>query len=473
MTNAQKEYRQEKDFLGEKQIEADVYYGIQTLRAKENFPITGYRIHEEMINALAIVKKAAALANMDVKRLYEGIGNAIVQAADEILEGKWHDQFIVDPIQGGAGTSMNMNANEVIGNRALEIMGHKKGEYIHLSPNTHVNMSQSTNDVFPTAIHISTLKLLDKLLDTMAHMLSVFKDKAKQFDSVIKMGRTHLQDAVPIRLGQEFEAYSRVLERDIKRIKQSRQHLYEVNMGATAVGTGLNADPRYIEQVVKHLADISGLPLVGAGHLVDATQNTDAYTEVSAALKVCMMNMSKIANDLRLMASGPRAGLAEISLPARQPGSSIMPGKVNPVMAELINQIAFQVIGNDNTICLASEAGQLELNVMEPVLVFNLLQSISIMNNGFRSFTDHCLAGIEANEKRLKQYVEKSVGVITAVNPHLGYEAAARIAREAIMTGQSVRDLCLQNDVLTEEELDIILNPYEMTKPGIAGKDLL
>ncbi|MHA6486061.1 aspartate ammonia-lyase [Bacillus cabrialesii] len=473
MLNGQKEYRVEKDFLGEKQIEADVYYGIQTLRASENFPITGYKIHEEMINALAIVKKAAALANMDVKRLYEGIGQAIVQAADEILEGRWHDQFIVDPIQGGAGTSMNMNANEVIGNRALEIMGHKKGDYIHLSPNTHVNMSQSTNDVFPTAIHISTLKLLEKLLKTMEDMHSVFKQKAQEFDSVIKMGRTHLQDAVPIRLGQEFEAYSRVLERDIKRIKQSRQHLYEVNMGATAVGTGLNADPEYIKQVVKHLADISGLPLVGADHLVDATQNTDAYTEVSAALKVCMMNMSKIANDLRLMASGPRAGLAEISLPARQPGSSIMPGKVNPVMAELINQIAFQVIGNDNTICLASEAGQLELNVMEPVLVFNLLQSISIMNNGFRSFTDNCLKGIEANEKRLKQYVEKSAGVITAVNPHLGYEAAARIAREAIMTGQSVRDLCLQHDVLTEEELDTILNPYEMTKPGIAGKELL
>ncbi|WGD77845.1 aspartate ammonia-lyase [Bacillus subtilis] len=473
MLNGQKEYRVEKDFLGEKQIEADVYYGIQTLRASENFPITGYKIHEEMINALAIVKKAAALANMDVKRLYEGIGQAIVQAADEILEGKWHDQFIVDPIQGGAGTSMNMNANEVIGNRALEIMGHKKGDYIHLSPNTHVNMSQSTNDVFPTAIHISTLKLLEKLLKTMEDMHSVFKQKAQEFDSVIKMGRTHLQDAVPIRLGQEFEAYSRVLERDIKRIKQSRQHLYEVNMGATAVGTGLNADPEYIKQVVKHLADISGLPLVGADHLVDATQNTDAYTEVSASLKVCMMNMSKIANDLRLMASGPRAGLAEISLPARQPGSSIMPGKVNPVMAELINQIAYQVIGNDNTICLASEAGQLELNVMEPVLVFNLLQSISIMNNGFRSFTDNCLKGIEANEKRLKQYVEKSAGVITAVNPHLGYEAAARIAREAIMTGQSVRGLCLQHDVLTEEELDIILNPYEMTKPGIAGKELL
>ncbi|AAU25578.2 aspartate ammonia-lyase [Bacillus licheniformis] len=470
---AEMTYRTEKDFLGEKKIPADVYYGIQTLRAAENFPITGYKIHEEMIKALAVVKKAAALANMETKRLYKGLGDAIVQAADEILEGKLHDQFIVDPIQGGAGTSMNMNANEVIGNRALELLGHNKGEYIHLSPNTHVNMSQSTNDVFPTAIHISTLKLLEKLLDTMEYMLDAFKKKARDFDHVIKMGRTHLQDAVPIRLGQEFEAYSRVIERDIKRIKQSRQHLYEVNMGATAVGTGLNADPRYIENVVKHLAEISGLPLVGADHLVDATQNTDAYTEVSAALKVCMMNMSKIANDLRLMASGPRAGLAEISLPARQPGSSIMPGKVNPVMAELINQIAFQVIGNDHTICLASEAGQLELNVMEPVLVFNLLQSISIMNNGFRSFTDHCVAGIEANEKRLKAYVEKSAGVITAVNPHLGYEAAARIAREAILTGQSVRDLCLQNDVLTEEELDLILNPYEMTKPGIAGAELL
>ncbi|KOA80331.1 aspartate ammonia-lyase [Bacillus altitudinis] len=466
-------YRYEKDFLGEKEIPADVYYGVQTLRAKENFPITGYRMHEELIRAFAIVKKAAAQANMEVGRLYEGIGNAIVQASDEVIEGKYHEYFIVDPIQGGAGTSMNMNANEVIGNRALEIMGHQKGEYIHLSPNTHVNMSQSTNDSFPTAIHIAVLKQLDILLETMQAMHDVFQKKAKEFDHVIKMGRTHLQDAVPIRLGQEFEAYSRVLSRDIKRINQSKQHLYEVNMGATAVGTGLNADPRYIEIVVKKLADISGLPLVGAEHLVDATQNTDAYTEVSAALKVCMMNMSKIANDLRLMASGPRAGLAEIALPARQPGSSIMPGKVNPVMAELINQIAFQVIGNDHTICLASEAGQLELNVMEPVLVFNLLQSISIMNNGFRSFTDHCLADIEANEKRLKEYVEKSAGVITAVNPHLGYEAAARIAREAILTGQSIRDLCLQNDVLTEEELDIILNPYEMTKPGIAGAELL
>ncbi|WP_129692080.1 aspartate ammonia-lyase [Gottfriedia acidiceleris] len=465
--------RIEKDFLGEKEIPADAYYGVQTLRAVENFPITGYKIHEELIKALAIVKKAAALANVETKRLYEGNGKAIAEAAQEIIEGKWHDQFIVDPIQGGAGTSMNMNANEVIANRALEILGKEKGDYFCISPNSHVNMSQSTNDAFPTAIHIATLNMLDKLLNTMKYMRDVFDLKAKEFDHVIKMGRTHLQDAVPIRLGQEFEAYSRVLGRDIKRVEQSRQHLYEVNMGATAVGTGLNADPRYIELVVKQLAEISGLSLVGAEHLVDATQNTDAYTEVSAALKVCMMNMSKIANDLRLMASGPRAGLGEISLPARQPGSSIMPGKVNPVMAEVINQVAFQVIGNDHTICLASEAGQLELNVMEPVLVFNLLQSINIMNNAFRAFTDNCLKGIEANEDRMKEYVEKSVGLITAVNPHIGYEVAARIAREAILTGKPIRELCLKYDVLSEEELDLILDPFEMTHPGIAGAVLL
>jgi aspartate ammonia-lyase len=473
VTEIKANVRIEKDFLGEKEVPVNAYYGIQTLRAVENFPITGYIIHEELIKALAIVKKAAALANMETKRLYEGAGNAIIEAAEEIIDGKWHDHFIVDPIQGGAGTSMNMNANEVIANRALELMGKERGDYFHISPNSHVNMAQSTNDAFPTAIHIATLNMLEKLLDTMEYMHGVFEQKAKQFDWVIKMGRTHLQDAVPIRLGQEFEAYSRVIARDIKRIKQSRQHLYEVNMGATAVGTGLNADPRYIERVVEHLADISGLSLVGAEHLVDATQNTDVYTEVSAALKVCTMNMSKIANDLRLMASGPRTGLGEITLPSRQPGSSIMPGKVNPVMAEVINQVAFQVIGNDHTICLASEAGQLELNVMEPVLVFNLLQSISIMNNAFRAFTDYCLKGIEANEERMKEYVEKSAGIITAVNPHIGYEVAARIAREAILTGQPIRELCLKYDVLSEEELDLILDPYEMTHPGIAGAVLL
>ena len=470
---ATKDIRIEKDFLGEKEVPSVAYYGVQTLRAVENFPITGYRIHPSLITAMAIVKKAAALANIDTGYLAKDVGHEIAEAAQEIVDGKFHDQFIVDPIQGGAGTSINMNTNEVIANRALERMGYEKGEYAKISPNTHVNMAQSTNDAFPTGIHIATLMMLEKLLITMEELHSAFCEKAKEFDHVIKMGRTHLQDAVPIRLGQEFEAYSRVLERDIKRIKQSRQHLYEVNMGATAVGTGLNANPTYIEQVVKHLRTFSGFPLVGAEHLVDATQNTDAYTEVSAALKVCMMNMSKIANDLRIMASGPRVGLAEIQLPARQPGSSIMPGKVNPVMAEVINQVAFQVIGNDHTICLASEAGQLELNVMEPVLVFNLIQSISIMNNGFRVFREYCIKGITANEELLKQYVEKSVGIITAVNPHIGYEAASRIAREAIETGKSVRELCLEHGVLTEEELDIILDPFEMTHPEIAGASLL
>ncbi|WP_433745788.1 aspartate ammonia-lyase [Falsibacillus pallidus] len=467
------DFRIEKDFLGSKEVPANAYYGVQTLRAVENFPITGYRIHTELIKAMAMVKKAAAMANMEVKSLYSGIGEAIVKAADEMIEGKWHDHVLVDPIQGGAGTSINMNVNEILANRALEIMGKEKGQYQFCSPNSHVNMSQSTNDSFPTAMHIAVLNLQEKLIGTMEQMHEVFQAKAKEFSHVIKMGRTHLQDAVPIRLGQEFEAYSRVIERDIKRIKQSRQHLYELNMGATAVGTGLNAYPRYIELVVPYLAEISGLPFQGAEHLVDATQNTDAYTEVSSSLKICMINMSKIANDLRLMASGPRAGLGEITLPARQPGSSIMPGKVNPVLPELINQVAFQVLGNDQTISLASEAGQLELNVMEPVLIFNLLQSISIMNNAFTTFTEHCVKGITANEDRMKEYVEKSVGVITAVNPHIGYEVAARIAREAILNGSPIRDLCLKYDVLTEEELNLILDPYEMTHPGIAGAALL
>ncbi|WP_243767144.1 aspartate ammonia-lyase [Paenibacillus agricola] len=465
--------RVEKDFLGEKAVPAEVYYGIQTLRAVENFPITGYRVHEAMIVAMAMVKKAAALANMEIKQLTPSLGNVIVQAADEIIAGNWHDQFIVDPIQGGAGTSFNMNANEVIANRAIELSGGQKGDYFLISPNSHVNMSQSTNDCFPTAVHIATLSLIEKLLATMEDLHGAFRSKALDFEGVIKMGRTHLQDAVPIRLGQEFEAYGRVLERDIKRIKQAHVALYEVNMGATAVGTGLNADLLYISRVVEILGGVSGLPLIHAEHLVDATQNTDVYTEVSASLKICMINMSKVANDLRLMASGPRAGLGEINLPARQPGSSIMPGKVNPVMCEVVNQVAFQVIGNDHTICLASEAGQLELNVMEPVLVFNLLQSLSMMNQVFGVFKAYCIDGIEVNAGRCKEHVEQSVGVITALNPHLGYEASSRIAREATITGRSVRELCILYNVLTEQELDCILDPYQMTQPGIAGKLLI
>lgn len=466
-------FRIEEDFLGKKEIPEGAYYGIQSLRAVENFPITGYKIQSELIVAIAMVKKSAALANMKVGHLDSRLGQAIVHASDEVISGKWHDHFVTDPIQGGAGTSINMNANEVIGNRAIELLGGKKGDYSVLSPNSHVNMSQSTNDAFPSAIHIATLMKIEQLLETMEILRESFGKKAEQFDHVIKMGRTHLQDAVPIRLGQEFAAYGRVIARDIQRIAQTRENLYTVNLGATAVGTGLNAEPDYIKEAVSLLAQCSGFPLLPAEDLVDATQNTDAYTEVSSALKICMVNMSKVANDLRFMASGPYTGLGEISLPARQPGSSIMPGKVNPVMCELINQTAFQVMGNDLTINLASEAGQFELNVMEPVLVFNLLQSLSIMNQAFTVFKAYCLDGIVANEQQCKEYVEKSVGTITALNPHLGYERAAKIAKEAMQTGRSVRELCLEYRVLTAEQLDMILDPYEMTKPGVAGASLL
>jgi aspartate ammonia-lyase len=465
--------RIERDFLGDKEVPVDAYYGVQTLRAVENFPITGYQIHDELIRSLAIVKKAAALANIDAGRLDARLGRAIADAADEIIQGKWHQEFIVDPIQGGAGTSINMNTNEVIANRAIEMLGGQKGDYSFISPNSHVNMAQSTNDSFPTAIHIAVISLIDKLVMTMETLHTAFGKKAIEFDDVIKMGRTHLQDAVPIRLGQEFEAYKRVLERDMFRILGTRAHLYEVNMGATAIGTGLNADLNYMKRVVELLADISGFPIVGANNLVDATQSTDVYTEVSSALKVCMINMSKIANDLRLLASGPRAGLNEIRLPERQPGSSIMPGKVNPVMCEVVNQVAFQVIGNDHTISLASEAGQLELNVMEPVLVLNLLQSLTIMNQVFKVFAKYCIEGIEANTDICQAYVDGSVGIITALSPYLGYETSAKIAHEAIESNRPVRELCLEHKIMTEEKLDIILNPYEMTHPGIAGSAVL
>lgn len=466
-------FRAEHDFIGEKEVPATAYYGVQSLRGKENFPITGEKAQPSLIKAIAMVKKAAALANKDVGLLEPELCAAMVQACDELIAGRHADQFIVDPIQGGAGTSFNMNANEVIANRALEIMGKPLGQYDFLSPNNHVNMGQSTNDAFPTAIHVATLMDLDTLIAEMRRMHKAFMVNAEKFHGMIKMGRTHLQDAVPIRLGQEFEAYARVTGRDIDRINTCGKNLYAVNLGATAVGTGLNADPKYITLAVKHLAEISGYPIVGAEHLVDATQNTDAYTEVSAALKVCMMNMSKIANDIRMMASGPRCGLNELNLPPRQPGSSIMPGKVNPVMAEVVNQVAFQVIGNDNTICLASQAGQFELNVMEPVLVYNLLQSISIMRNVFRVFREFLLEGLTANEERMRAYVENSVGIITAVSPHIGYEASAMIAKEAINTGKPVRELLLREKLLAPEELDVILHPLEMTKPGIAGFEIL
>lgn len=456
--------RIEKDFLGEKEVPDHVYYGIQTMRATENFPITKERMHPELIRAIGIVKKAAAISNYLVNDLPKEVGMAIVEASDEVISGKLNDHFIVDPIQGGAGTSFNMNANEVIANRALEILGHEKGDYAKISPNNHVNMSQSTNDAFPTAIKIATLQLVNELLETMEQFVNELKAKEQEFDSVIKMGRTHLQDAVPIRLGQEFGAYRSVIQRDIERVARTKIHLSEVNMGATAIGTGLNANAEYIENVAEQLRTFSELPLKTAGNLIDSTQNTDAYTELSSTLKISMINLSKMANDLRLMASGPRAGLSEINLPLRQPGSSIMPGKVNPVMAEVMNQIAFQVIGNDHTISLASEAGQFELNVMEPVLVYNLLQSLTIMKNGIQVFREYCISGITANTEQMREYVEKSIGTLTALSPYIGYEMSSKIARESFETGVPIKDLCLHYKVLTNDELDTLLNPYQMTE---------
>ncbi len=467
------QYRVEEDLLGKKEVPASAYYGIQTVRARENFNITGYTIDKELIVAIAKVKKAAALANMEIDRLDRTIGQAIVQAAEEIIEGKFHDQFIVDPIQGGAGTSINMNANEVIANRALEILGEKKGNYEVIHPNTHVNMAQSTNDAFPTAVRIATLNFITRLEKTLKELADTFLEKGKEFDHIIKMGRTHLQDAVPIRLGQEFTAYGRVVSRDYERIKKLYEPLYEINLGATAVGTGINADPQYMKRAVEILKELTGYPLKNAEDLVDATQNTDAYTEISSALKICMINISKISNDLRLMASGPRAGFGEIKLPARQPGSSIMPGKVNPVICEVVNQVAFQVVGNDQTISIASEAGQFELNVMEPVLIFNLHQSLRMMDQVLTTFREFCLEGIEANIEVCEKYVNESIGIITALNPHVGYKVASRVAKEALETGIPVREIILRDKILSEVAVDQILDPFEMTKPGIAGEPLL
>lgn len=465
--------RVEKDFLGEKQVPAAAYYGIQTMRAVENFPITGVPVHPELIEALAHVKRAAALANKKTRMLPASIADAIVRAAEEVAEGSLSDQFIVDSIQGGAGTSINMNMNEVLANRALELLGHGKGEYFHCNPNNHVNMSQSTNDAIPTAIRLASYKLSLKLTETLKQLKAAFESKEHEFNDVIKMGRTHLQDAVPIRMGQEFGAYAAVIGRDIVRISRATDSLLAVNMGATAVGTGLNAKPEYIEEVVRLMAEDFGIPIHAATNLVDATQNTDAYTELSASLKVCAVNLSKIANDIRLMASGPRAGLFELTLPPRQPGSSIMPGKVNPVMAEVVNQTAFQVIGNDHTICLASEAGQFELNVMGPVLAFNLLQSLKILRNAVDVFIRFALDGLQANREGCAAYVHDSFGIVTALNPHLGYEVAAQLVKEALRTGIPIKELILEKHLLTKEEMDVILDPIQMTTPGIAGEWLL
>ena len=470
MTENEMEFRVEKDSIGTKDVPENVYYGVQSLRAAENFHITGLNMHPEIINSLAYIKKAAAITNCEAGLLDKRRTEAIVQACDEILEGKFREDFIVDPIQGGAGTSLNMNANEVIANRAIEILGGKKGDYSVVNPNDHVNCGQSTNDVIPTAGKMTSLRLLKKLKKQLLRLHSALEQKADEFDSVIKMGRTQLQDAVPIRLGQEFKAYSVAILRDLNRMDKAMDEMRTLNMGGTAVGTGLNADESYLRRIVPNLSEISGMDLVQAYDLIDATQNLDSFVAVSGAVKACAVTLSKIANDLRLMSSGPRAGFGEINLPAKQNGSSIMPGKVNPVIPEVVNQVAFNAIGNDMTITMAAEAGQLELNAFEPIIFYCLFQSIDTIAYAVNTFVDNCVIGITANETRCRYFVENSVGIITAICPYVGYQKAAEIAKEAIKTGESVRKLIIETGLLTKEQMDEIMDPVQMTEPGISGK---
>ena len=470
MTENEMEFRVEKDSIGTKDVPENVYYGVQSLRAAENFHITGLNMHPEIINSLAYIKKAAAITNCEAGLLDKRRTQAIVQACDEILEGKFREDFIVDPIQGGAGTSLNMNANEVIANRAIEILGGKKGDYSVVNPNDHVNCGQSTNDVIPTAGKMTSLRLLKKLKKQLLRLHSALEQKADEFDSIIKMGRTQLQDAVPIRLGQEFKAYSVAILRDLNRRDKAMDEMRTLNMGGTAVGTGLNADESYLRRIVPNLSEISGMDLVQAYDLIDATQNLDSFVAVSGAVKACAVTLSKIANDLRLMSSGPRAGFGEINLPAKQNGSSIMPGKVNPVIPEVVNQVAFNAIGNDMTITMAAEAGQLELNAFEPIIFYCLFQSIDTIAYAVNTFVDNCVIGITANETRCRYFVENSVGIITAICPYVGYQKAAEIAKEAIKTGESVRKLIIEKGLLTKEQMDEIMDPVQMTEPGISGK---
>ena len=466
-------YRVEHDSIGEKQVPINAYYGVQTLRAAENFFITGLKMHPELINSIAQIKKAAAITNYEVGRLDKKRADAIVQACDEIISGKLHDEFIVDPIQGGAGTSLNMNANEVIANRAIEILGGKKGDYSVVNPNDHVNYGQSTNDVFPSCGRLTALKLLYKAQGELERLYEVLIQKSKEFDHVIKMGRTQLQDAVPIRLGQEFRAYATAIRRDINRFDRAKEEMRSLNLGGTAIGTGLNADVQYLQRVVRNIALISGHELVQAYDLIDATQNLDGYVACSGITKSCAVNLSKMCNDLRLMSSGPRTGLGEINLPPKQNGSSIMPGKVNPVIPEVVNQVAFNAIGNDMTVAMAAEAGQLELNAFEPIIFYKLFQNIETIACAVRTLVDNCISGITVNEEHCRNMVENSVGIITAICPYVGYEKAASVAKEAIRTGCSVRELVVSKGLLTNEQLDIILDPFSMTEPGISGSDKL
>ena len=463
MDNHTTDYRVEKDSIGAKDVPADVYYGVQSLRAAENFPITGLRMHPELIRSLACIKKAAALANREAGLLDVSRADAIVRACDEILAGRLREQFIVDPIQGGAGTSINMNANEVIANRAIELLGGVKGDYSLVNPNDHVNCGQSTNDVIPTAGKMTTLRLLKKLETELERLRAAFEDKSREFDHVIKMGRTQMQDAVPIRLGQEFAAYAAVLRREYARLACAQKEMLCLNLGGTAIGTGMNADPAFVHSVVSILSEMTGIPFVQSPDLIDSTQNLDCYTCLSSALRGCGVSLSKICNDLRLMSSGPLDGLAEIVLPARQNGSSIMPGKVNPVIPEVVNQIAFRLVGYDVTVAMAVEAGQLELNAFEPVIFDSLNQGVLQLTHGLETLNLHCVSGITANQENCRQEVERSVGIVTALCPLIGYSAACKLAHEALQTHVPLRQLVLSRGLLTPEQADKALDPIAMT----------
>ncbi len=459
--------RLEHDLLGDLAVPADAYYGVHTMRAVENFPIsdTPISIYPDLIRALACIKQAAALANHELGLLDAERTDAIVRACEEIRAGRLHDQFIVDVIQGGAGTSTNMNANEVIANRALELVGRPRGDYGYLHPNEHVNFGQSTNDVYPTAIKVALHFAIMRLVEAMVELRRAFEAKAEQFADILKMGRTQLQDAVPMTLGQEFGAYAVMVEEDEERLKEASLLIREINLGATAIGTGINAHPDYAALVCRRLAEITGIPLITAQNLVEATQDAGAFVQVSGVLKRVAVKLSKICNDLRLLSSGPRAGLNEINLPPRQAGSSIMPGKVNPVIPEVVNQIAFEVIGNDVAVSFAAEAGQLQLNAFEPIIAHSLFESLKHLRRGIQTLTERCVRGITANREHLRAMVENSIGLVTALNPFIGYANATAVAQEALASGASIYDLVLAKGLLAKETLDDILRPEMLTKP--------
>ncbi len=460
-------HRVEHDLLGDRKVPAEAYYGVHTLRAVENFPITGtpISIYPDLIRALAQIKLAAAKANQQLGLLDAPLAQAIVAACQEVIAGKLHEQFVVDVIQGGAGTSTNMNANEVIANRALEIMGHAKGEYQHLHPNQHVNMSQSTNDVYPSALKLATYVGIFRLVDALAYLRRTFERKAEEFKDVLKMGRTQLQDAVPMTLGQEFSTYAVMLGEDEERLKEAALLIREINLGATAIGTGINAHPDYAPLVCRLLAETSGVPVITAPNLVEATQDCGSFVQLSGVLKRVAVKLSKTCNDLRLLSSGPRAGFGEINLPPRQAGSSIMPGKVNPVIPEVVNQIAFEVIGNDQTVTFAAEAGQLQLNAFEPIIAHSLFKSVLHLSNGCRVLADHCVSGITANRDLLRATVERSIGIVTALNPYIGYANATEVAAEAFRSGRGVAEIVLDRGLMSADQLADVLRPEVLTRP--------